>query len=69
MVDRLKQPSTWWKIWGLALALVSIYYNLNYRVTALEDFRATVNIMSIETKLVQIQSDIERIKNDLKSNK
>lgn len=69
MVERLKQPSTWRKIWGAVLALVSTYFSLNYRITALEEFRETVDIIEIKTTLAQIQSDINRIKLNLeKSN-
>lgn len=65
MVERLKQPSTWWKIWGVFIALISMYYNLNYRIVALEEFREQVDIIEIKTTLTQIQSDINRIKINL----
>ena len=68
MVERLKQPSTWWKIWGVCLALISIYYNLNYRIVALEEFREQVDIIEIKTTLTQIQSDLTWIKSTLSSN-
>lgn len=68
MIERLKQPSTWWKIWGVCLALISMYYNLNYRVASLEEFRDQVDIIEIKTTLTQIQSDLTWIKSTLSSN-
>lgn len=68
MVERLKQPSTRWKIWGVCLALISVYYNLNYRIVALEEFREQVDIIEIKTTLTQIQSDLTWIKSTLSSN-
>ena len=67
MVERLKQPSTRWKIWGVVIALISMYYNLNYRISSLEEFREDVDVIEIRTTLAQIQSDISWIKNDLAS--
>ena len=67
MVERLKQPSTWWKIWWVVIALISMYYNLNYRISSLEEFREEVDVIEIKTTLAQIQSDISWIKNDLAS--
>ena len=69
MLERLKQPSSRWKIWGVVLALISIYYNLNYRIESLEEFREQVDVIEIRTTLAQIQSDISWIKNDLASKK
>jgi len=63
----LKQPSTWWKIWGVALVILSAYYSLNYRVSSLEEFRQEVNVIEIKTTLAEIQRDIQRIKNDLQA--
>lgn len=68
MIERLKQPSTWWKIWGVCLALISIYYNLNYRIVSLEEFREQVDIIEIKTTLTQIQSDLTWIKSTLSTN-
>lgn len=68
MVERLKQPSTWRKIWGVLLALVSTYFSLNYRITALEEFRETIDVITIQTDIAQIKTDLQWIKNDL-SNK
>ena len=69
MKERLKQPSTWWKIWWVCLALISMYYSLNYRVASLEDFRKEVDVIEIKTTLAEIQRDIQRIKNDLQNNR
>lgn len=69
MVERLKQPSTWWKIWGVFIALISMYYNLNYRITALEEFRQSVDIIQLQTDIAQMKIDLQRIKNDLQNNK
>ena len=68
MVERLKQPASWWKIGWVVLALISIYYNLNYRIVALEEFREQVDIIEIKTTLTQIQSDLTWIKSTLSSN-
>ena len=69
MKERLKQPSTWWKIWWVCLALISMYYSLNYRVQSLEEFRKEVDVIEIKTTLAEIQRDIQRIKNDLQNNR
>lgn len=69
MKERLKQPSTWWKIWWVCLALISMYYSLNYRVASLEEFRKEVDVIEIKTTLAEIQRDIQRIKNDLQTKK
>jgi len=68
MVERLKQPASWWKIGWVVLALISMYYNLNYRIVALEEFRGQVDIIEIKTTLTQIQSDLTWIKSTLSSN-
>ena len=67
MVERLKQPSTRWKIWGVVIVLISMYYSMDYRITSLEEFREQVDVIEIRTTLAQIQSDISWIKNDLAS--
>ena len=69
MVERLKQPSTWWKIWGVFIALISMYYNLDYRITSLEDFRQSVDVIQLQTDIAQMKIDLQRIKNDLASKK
>ena len=69
MVERLKQPSSWWKIGWVVLALISIYYNLNYRIVALEDFRQSVDVIQLQTDIAQMKIDLQRIKNDLQKNK
>ena len=67
MVERLKQPATWWKIWGVFIALISMYYNLDYRITSLEDFRQSVDVIQLQTDIAQMKIDLQRIKNDLAS--
>ena len=69
MVERLKQPSSWWKIGWVVLALISVYYNLNYRIVALEDFRKSVDVIQLQTDIAQMKIDLQRIKNDLQKNK
>ena len=67
MVERLKQPSTWWKIWGVVIVLISMYYSMDNRIASLEEFKEQVDVIEIKTTLAQIQSDISWIKNDLAS--
>lgn len=69
MVERLKQPSTWWKIWWVVIALISMYYSMDYRITALEEFRDTIDVITIQTDIAQIKTDLQWIKNDLSSKK
>ena len=69
MKERLKQPSSWWKIWWVVIALISMYYSMDYRITALEEFRDQVDVIEIKTTLAEIQSDISWIKNDLQAKK
>ena len=69
MVERLKQPSSRWKIWWVVLALISMYYSMDYRITALEEFRDTVDVITIQTDIAQIKTDLQWIKNDLSSKK
>lgn len=65
----LKQPSTWWKIWGVCVVIISMYYSLNYRVTSLEEFREQVDVITMQTDIAQIKTDLQRIKNDLQKNR
>lgn len=69
MKERLKQPSSWWKIWWVVIALISMYYSMDYRITALEEFKDQVDVIEIKTTLAEIQSDISWIKNDLQAKK
>ena len=69
MVERLKQPSSWRKIWWVVVALISMYYSMDYRITALEEFRDTIDVISIQTDIAQIKTDLQWIKNDLSSKK
>ena len=45
-----------------------MYYNLNYRIVSLEEFREQVDIIEIKTTLTQIQSDLTWIKSTLSTN-
>ena len=67
MVERLKQPASWWKIGWVVIALISMYYNLDYRITSLEDFRHSVDVIQLQTDIAQMKIDLQRIKNDLAS--
>lgn len=69
MVERLKQPSSRWKIWGVVVALISMYYSMDNRITALEEFRDTIDVITIQTDIAQIKTDLQWIKNDLSSKK
>jgi hypothetical protein len=69
MVERLKQPSTWRKIGWVVIALISMYYNLDYRITSLEDFRQSVDVIQLQTDIAQMKIDLQRIKNDLANKK
>ena len=68
MKERLSQPWTIWKIVVFIFGLWAIWSSLNYRISSLEEFKEEADFVSIKTTLVQIQSDIERIKNSMKSN-
>ena len=68
MKERLSQPWTIWKIVIFIFGLWAIWSSLNYRISSLEKFQEEADFVSIKTTLVQIQSDIERIKNSMKSN-
>lgn len=68
MKERLSQPWTIWKIVIFIFWLGAIWSSLNFRISALEKFQEEADFVSIKTTLVQIQSDIEWIKNSMKSN-
>lgn len=65
MVERLKQPSTIWKLLLFVFWLGVTWSSLNYRVARLEEFQETVDVVEIKTTLAQIQSDLNRIKQTL----
>ena len=68
-VERLKKPTTIWSIIIFVFSLGGVYATMNNRISRLEEFKANVDIIKINTTLAQIQSDLERIKNELKNNK
>ncbi len=65
MVERLKQPSTIWKIVLFVFWLWVTWSSLNYRIARLEEFQATVDIMGIQTTLKEISTDLSWIKKEL----
>lgn len=68
-LDRLKKPTTIWSIIVFIFSMGGMYATMNNRISRLEEFKANVDVVKINTTLAQIQADIERIKNDLKNNK
>lgn len=62
MVERLKQPATIWKLVLFVFWLGVTWSSLNYRVSRLEEFQSTVDIVEIQTTLAEIKSDIAWIK-------
>ena len=65
MVERLKQPSTIWKLVLFVFWLGVTWSSLNYRVQRLEEFKSTVDIMEIQTTLKEISVDLNRIKSEI----
>ena len=68
-VERLKKPTTIWSIIIFVFSLWGVYATMNNRISRLEEFKANVDVIKINTTLAQIQSDLERIKNELKNSK
>lgn len=68
-IERLKKPTTIWSIIIFVFSLGGVYATMNNRISRLEEFKANVDIIKINTTLAQIQSDLERIKNELKNSK
>ena len=66
-VERLKKPTTIWSIIIFIFSLGGVYATMNNRISRLEEFRANVDVVKINTTLAQIQSDLERIKNELRN--
>lgn len=64
-VERLKKPTTIWSIIIFIFSLGGVYATMNNRISRLEEFRANVDVVKINTTLAQIQADIERIKTTL----
>lgn len=65
MVERLKQPSTIWKLVLFIFWLGVTWSSLNYRVSRLEEFQGTVDIVEIQTTLKEISTDLSWIKSEL----
>ena len=65
MVERLKQPSTIWKLVLFIFWLGVTWSSLNYRVSRLEEFQSTVDIVEIQTTLKEISTDLSWIKSEL----
>ena len=65
MVERLKQPATIWKLVLFVFWLGVTWSSLNYRVSRLEEFQSTVDIVEIQTTLKEISTDLSWIKSKL----
>ena len=65
MVERLKQPATIWKLVLFVFWLGVTWSSLNYRVSRLEEFQSTVDIVEIQTTLKEISTDLSWIKQEL----
>ena len=65
MVERLKQPATIWKLVLFVFWLGVTWSSLNYRVSRLEEFQSTVDIVEIQTTLKEISTDLNRIKSEI----
>jgi len=65
MVERLKQPSTIWKLVLFVFWLGVTWSSLNYRVARLEEFQSTVDVVEIQTTLKEISTDLSWIKSEL----
>lgn len=65
MVERLKQPSTIWKLVLFIFWLGVTWSSLNYRIQRLEEFQSTVDIVGIQTTLKEISTDLSWIKSEL----
>lgn len=65
MVERLKQPATIWKLVLFVFWLGVTWSSLNYRVSRLEEFQETVDIVEIQTTLKEISTDLSWIKQEL----
>ena len=65
MVERLKQPATIWKLVLFVFWLWVTWSSLNYRVSRLEEFQKSVDIVEIQTTLKEISTDLSWIKSEL----
>lgn len=66
-IERIKKPTTIWSIIIFVFSLGGVYATMNNRISRLEEFKANVDVVKINTTLAQIQSDLERIKNELRN--
>jgi len=64
-IERFKQPSTIWKIAIFIFWLWVTRSSLNYRISRLEEFQGTVDIVEIQTTLKEISTDLSWIKSEL----
>lgn len=62
MKEWLNQPATIWKIVIFIFWLWVTWSSLNYRISNLEEFQKSVDIVEIQTTLAEIKSDITWIK-------
>jgi hypothetical protein len=65
IIERLKQPSTIWKLLLFVFWLGVTWSSLNYRISRLEEFQGTVDIVEIQTTLKEISTDLSWIKSEL----
>lgn len=65
MKERLNQPWTIWKIVIFIFWLGVTWSSLNFRISRLEEFQKSVDIMEIQTTLKEISVDLNRIKSEI----
>ena len=65
MKERLNQPWTIWKIVIFIFWLGVTWSSLNFRISRLEEFQSTVDIVEIQTTLKEISTDLSWIKSEL----
>ncbi|HPC34255.1 MAG TPA: hypothetical protein PLP73_01210 [Candidatus Absconditabacterales bacterium] len=66
--ERMQQPATIWKVAVFIFGLGMVYSSLNYRILELERFQEDVHLIEIQSTLSQIKTDVDRIKNTIKTN-
>ena len=65
MKEWLNQPATIWKIVIFIFWLWVTWSSLNYRISNLEEFQKSVDIVEIQTTLKEISVDLNRIKSEI----
>ena len=65
MKERLNQPWTIWKIVIFIFWLGVTWSSLNFRISRLEEFQSTVDVVEIQTTLKEISTDLSWIKSEL----